>query len=363
MSGDWTVTDISPISPCPEDSSDSDDCVSRESVKKNSSLLWNQQSAKLKWLSVTWPMKAYEGKLPMNERKAEWYRFRDQFERIASGKPDVDPMTKLTALKIQGGDHLLSIIEMQEKSIKEPCSDIFARVKEALNNYFNKMCDPSKERMKFREMEMGADEVFEDWILRLENQAKFCEFTDGQRDEEFLQAISRRSIPEISLELYKVSEIFKRNVEKLITHGQHLDYMRREMREKENKKGCDGELVADGTSETKPINAVRHFERNNYRNRGERPWNGFKERQNNRMSQSYMSRPRKECTKCGIIHGPRNCRAFGKKCHNCDMIGHFAQFCRNPKSRRSAPKEDEDSKKNVKNEVNQINKVLFSDSE
>lgn len=376
MSGVWEITDISPASSLrsdmvAEEQNDSMnlDCQEIKNVHRDR----ERDDAKVKWLSGPWPIKQYEGNLHMNERKAEWFRFRDQFDRIISCKPEVDPMTKLTGLKVHAGSYLLSVIEMQEKSIKEPCFDIFTQVKEALNNYFNKMCDTPKERMKFREMSMGSSEAFDDWILRLENQAKFCDFTMEQREEEFLQAIARRSVPEIATKLYEVSEIFDRNVERLITHGQHLDYMRRELDEKENKKNT-GDIASDGTYETKHVNFVHRYERNYDRNRGatfrgrggqtrvfQHNWRG-RGRQNNRMSQDYLSRPRKDCNRCGRIHGPRNCKAFGLKCHKCRKVGHFANFCRN---HDETPEEQEvkDSKQGVKNEVNQIHQVLFSDSE
>lgn len=213
MSGDWDVSDISPIpSPHPadsEDGNDASDAMLPENIE-NGNPRKQHNDAKFKWLSGPWPLKTYEGNLPINERKGEWFRFRDQFDRIISCKPEVDPITKLTGFKLHAGTYLLSIIEVQEKSIKEPCVNIFESVKEALNIYFNKMCDPSKERMKFREMHMGASEIFEDWILRLENQAKFCEFTHEQRQEEFLQAVSKRSIPEIGTKLYEFQKYLKR---------------------------------------------------------------------------------------------------------------------------------------------------------
>ena len=117
---------------------------------------------------------------------------------------------------------------MQEKSIPSEEQEVYSEIIKALDNYFNKTCDVSKERMKFREMRMQVEEPFEDWILRLETQAKFCEFNEDQHREEFLQAVLRRSIPGISDKLYEMSEVFDRKISKIVNHGQHLDFIRRE---------------------------------------------------------------------------------------------------------------------------------------
>lgn len=370
MSGNWIVSDISPESSprsdCHLEHEEAQSARCKIFPRSNENSSRDEYDAKFKWLSNAWPIKPFALNLPMNERKSEWFRFRDQFDRIAACKPEVDQCTKLDGFKIHAGSYLLNVTEMQEKLIQKPCANIFTAVKEALNNYFNQLCDPSKERMKFREMRMGSNEIFNDWILRLENQAKFCEFSQDQREEEFLQAIQRRSVPEIGTKLYEVSNILGKNLEKIIAHGQHLDYMRRELQEKENKKDLSGEFVTDEASETKQVNFVRRHDRNWSRNSETGNYNH--RRPNNRMSQEYLSRTRKECGKCGRLHGPRNCKAFGIRCHKCARMGHFAQYCNSAgsssaSSSRMKPKE-EDSQKNIKNEVNMVqNKVLFSDSD
>lgn len=111
-----------------------------------------------------------------NKRKAEWFRFRDQFVRIASCKGTFDSQTKLDGLKIHAGAFLLKIIEMREKDIGAHV-DPYSQVMKSLDSYFNQTCSTSKERMTFREMRMRTTEAFTDWVLRLETQAKFCELS------------------------------------------------------------------------------------------------------------------------------------------------------------------------------------------
>ncbi|GBM38644.1 hypothetical protein AVEN_153841-1 [Araneus ventricosus] len=43
------------------------------------------------------------------------------------------------------------------------------------------------------------------------------------------------------------------------------------------------------------------------------------------------------CSRCGSHHTPRHCLAYGKSCHNCQMLSHFTNDCRQPK-RQQPPK-------------------------
>ncbi|XP_058822568.1 uncharacterized protein LOC131684059 [Topomyia yanbarensis] len=192
---------------------------------------------KAEWLSGSWPLQPFDDSLTNNKRKAEWIRFRDQCERIVSCKAPVDSITKLTGLKNFAGNYLLTIIEMQEKLVPGGSEDIYKATLTALNNYFNQTCDTTKERMKFRELQMKMTEPFSDWVLRLGTQAKFCDFGElQQREEEFIQALLRRSIPMISEKLYEISSIFNNNLEKIINHGNHLDFIRSEAQEATSTK-------------------------------------------------------------------------------------------------------------------------------
>ena len=40
----------------------------------------------------------------------------------------------------------------------------------------------------------------------------------------------------------------------------------------------------------------------------------------------------KTCSKCGMAHLPRECPAWGKKCHKCGNKNHFSMYCRSKTS-------------------------------
>lgn len=380
MSGGWIITELTPdSSPVLEHVDDEENqqnplennpnvfeqdfLRTGSGVSRQENGVKSMEDAKSKWISSAWPITPFNGGLKVNERKAEWFRFRNQFEDIASCKVNVDPMTKLSGLKIYAGQYLRTIIESQIRKFPEPQDDIYSKIIESLNDYFNKTCDVGKERIKFRDMEMREDEAFEDWIIRLETQAVFCEFGIDQENEEFMQAILRRSVPDISTKLYEMSEILGGDLERIKTHGQHLDFIRRESmgRKVEVKKE---EISSEASS---LVNALRYERRGRefdvqHKRGGHR---GYNERGGHRgYNDRFHSRHhtiQKTCSKCGSKHEPRRCRAFGKKCYKCNQIGHFAEFCRKGDSKPI--KNEKDSKDNVQEEVKKINQVAFSDSE
>ncbi|XP_055548094.1 uncharacterized protein LOC129731803 [Wyeomyia smithii] len=272
MSGFWTESDI-----LSTDDSDEPNVVAKPPRNAKAGHKLKRERGKAEWLSGSWPLTSFDGSLPTNKRKAEWVRYRDQFERITSCKPPVDAATKLTGLKIFAEDYLLSIIEMQQKSVPDSVEDVYQATIAALNCFLNQTCDASKERMKFRDMKMRITEAFSDWVLRLENQAKFCDFDHGQREEEFIQALVRRSVMGIREKLFEMSDFLSNDLKRIINHGKHLDYIRSEINEakkfKEEDEGTnDPEPDASSATLIKPVNALyfRKFERRNTRDDGSR---------------------------------------------------------------------------------------------
>lgn len=77
----------------------------------------SHEEKKAKWLAGFWPLKPFNENLPLNKRKAEWVRFRNQFERIVDCKEYVGPEMQLKGMKIFAGEYLLSVIETEEKAV------------------------------------------------------------------------------------------------------------------------------------------------------------------------------------------------------------------------------------------------------
>ncbi|XP_062556594.1 uncharacterized protein LOC134221418 [Armigeres subalbatus] len=292
-------------------------------------------------------------------------RYRDQFERIVSCKPPVDEETKLTGLKIFAGDYLLSIIEMQQKSVPDSSREVYRATIKALDKYFSQSCDVVKERMKFRELRMKSSESFPDFVLRLETQAKFCDFGREQREEEFVQALLRRSVPGISEKLYEMSDFFENDLERIVNHGKHLDYIRTEAVESKvtHEQGQINDEPERDVSNVKAVNAIhtgRKSFRSDHHDRAKYVdgRNGLSETSTRKRPWDNRQSARQACPKCGSVHGPRDCKAFRAKCYNCGKLNHFAEFCYSSRRWKNARyRLNADLGEDMKKEAGIINQV------
>lgn len=172
------------------------------------------------WLAGSWKLDPFNEKAAPSERKAEWRKFRNQFERICDCKVQVDSWTKLKGMKIHSGEFLLNIIEMKEAETiaAGPVDDIYNATLKRVNEYFDATCDRTQERIKFCQMKQDDKETFTDWVLRLEMQAKFCEFDVEQRKEEFLQALITSSVSMLAEKLFEAASFFKNDIPRMIQH-------------------------------------------------------------------------------------------------------------------------------------------------
>lgn len=367
MSGFWHETDVSSSDDTGDDSKDVPAKVAKHDVRMKTSSSENSVTTKTEWLSGSWPLKQFDGSLPTNKRKAEWVRYRDQFERIVSCKAQVNSTTKLTGLKIFAGDYLLRIIEMQQKSVPDSSTDVYRDTITALDKYFSQTCDAAKERMKFRDMRMKPAETFSDFVLRLENQARFCDFGREQREEEFVQALLRRAVPGIAEKLYEMAEFLGNDLERIINHGKHLDYIRAEAEEPkmsaaESRQNDTPER--DSAHPTEAVNAVQMWKQNfrkgqvaHQKYSGER--NDYSDYGSRKRTWNSRQQVRRSCQNCGRVHGPRECKAFRAKCYNCGKLNHFAEVCFSSRKRTANPQNRQNFGPggDLKNEAGIINQV------
>ena len=46
-----------------------------------------------------------------------------------------------------------------------------------------------------------------------------------------------------------------------------------------------------------------------------------------RQNTTSCDNDKPKCDKCGLIHKPKECPAFGKRCYRCDKDNHYARLC------------------------------------
>lgn len=180
-----------------------------------------------KWVCMKWNLVEFDGTKPVGERKCEWSRFREQFERITNVRR-LSSSQKLQALQIQSGEYINEILKIRRKRGMCTLDDSYEKVISDLNDHFDQSCDVMQERSKFRDFKMADEESFVDFELRCEKQIKYCNFSRDQRDEEMADALIRRSVPETSKTLRLLAPTFQNDIFAIIKQGTHLDNMRKE---------------------------------------------------------------------------------------------------------------------------------------
>lgn len=345
---DWKEESIGDSS---EETGDDDFDTRSEFVSRKSQ---DKFEKKAKWLSGSWKLDQFNDKCPITERKAEWKKYRDQFELICDCKVPVDPETKLNGMKIHAGDFLKKIIEMQEATVARDVDDIYAATVKLVNCYFEATCSKTQERINYRQLKQKDDENFADWVLRLESQSQFCDFEEELRKEEFMQALITRSVPELAEKLFEASSFFENDISKLIKHGQHLDVMRIN---KANDKLPKTMKAEESDDNVRPVMWVAGKNVSSSRDRKENrtePYQASRYKRDNEFKPRNWVPTNKDCERCGRRHIPSRCPAFRSKCNNCNKYGHWATKCRMSSRDRRWEKDNKDV---MFEHVNQINKV------
>lgn len=336
-----------------DDTSESNDdekmVVSQESIEdnfqeefgtqnKNGEEMNHQEFAK--WVSMKWNLIEFDGTKPLCERKSEWERFIEQFQRIISVRK-MSSSQKLKALEIQSGRHLNDIIKIQRNRGLCLDEESYEQVIFELNSYFDQTCDTMEERAKFRELKMSSDESFVDFELRCEKQIQYCNFAKEQRDEELADALIRRSVPKISKHLRLMAPTFYNNIFAIIKQGTHLDHIRKE----------ENEIKAEVDALIKPVMSVQREKFAGKPRYVPYPYqrdDGFRQRQGYSTSGRTGTPNPGICGKCSGKHPYGNCPAKGKRCMKCRRWNHFARSCRENIGRDQ-----------FKEEVQHINQVKF----
>lgn len=158
---------------------------------------------------------------------------------------------------------------------------------------------------------------FDSFVTELKLQADQCEFgaaydrnvkdriIQGLRDDVLRERLLRE--PELSLkkalELCKSAELSK--VHSLAMSQSSSSSQIDALSQQKSKKSQS----QPANKSTKPQNVPARYNKNT----------------------APPSRNQRPCSRCGSHHMPRNCPAFGKICHKCQMSNHFASVCRQSK--------------------------------
>ncbi|RXN08425.1 retrotransposon-like family member retr-1 [Labeo rohita] len=174
---------------------------------------------------------------------------------------------------------------------------------EVLKEKFREYCEPRKNITYLRHMfftrAQGPNETIDAYVTDLKNKAKDCEF--GRLNDDLIKdrivcgvnndTVRARLLRETDLNLAKAVDICRANE---ITQS-HLKVLHEEAEVAVNK--------ITKTKSARQVN-IKHTRKEKY-----------------------------ECTRCGYVHEPRKCPAYGKICNECSRKNHFSRMCKTPQKK------------------------------
>ena len=231
-----------------------------------------------------------EGNLKENFR-----RFRQQFDlyMTATGLSEKDDAIKSSTLLTIIGSEALEIYN----TFTWATDGDNVKVAEILNQ-FEQYCNPRKnvpfERHLFNNRKQGSTETIDAYVTELRILSSSCEFgelRDSLIRDRIVCGVNSESV---RLRLLRETDL---------TLQRAIDLCRASELSEKQVKQITGEL-AEAT-----VGAVS--------------------RRGNKRQQKSINKnvELKKCLKCGRKHDRRNCPAFGKTCHKCGKLNHFAKLC------------------------------------
>lgn len=361
-SDDWDIdSEEEPNVSNSERSSSEDISKNKESSEKNAEMrrpskqeMW-QYRLKEKWLGGSWKLQPFDSKVLPSARKKEWISFRDQFELICRCKVPVDSETKLVGMKIHAGEFLKNVIEKQEKLVAG--GDIYIETLKLVDSYFDSTYNKTQQQSEFRQLKQEENEHFADWVLKLEEKAKLCDFDVEREKHEFVQALITNSV--LGEKLFEAASFLQNDYQKMVQHGMYLDGRRMKTLQEKKAASANSDESGEPIRPVMWIDGARDRSSRDNREHRSKPYTSYREQREGRdRERIYPPRnwmpANKECEKCGRRHAANRCPAFRSKCNRCNLVGHWASKC---KGKQSGRRWEGDHKDEMLEHAARVNKV------
>ena len=233
---------------------------------------------------------------PASQVAERWRKWKRAFEYFAEGK-GIDNVRKKTSLLLHfAGMDVQDIFEdLQDPGpIPESGDNVYKITIRKLDSYFRVEENIPYERHVFRQLTQREGETADQFIVRLQKQARHRDFGAGLNDHLRDQLIEKLTNFELKRKL--------------------LEHRNITLEEALNKARA---WEAAGRQATNMSTSLRQVEGDNVNAvRGRQDWQGEKGRK------CY------NCGREGHLARDSNCPAKGRKCSKCARYGHFALCCR-----------------------------------
>ncbi|CAB4035564.1 Hypothetical predicted protein, partial [Paramuricea clavata] len=241
-----------------------------------------------------------------------WRRFKQQFQiyLVASGSEDKDDPIKIAILLNFAGEDAIEVFNTFEFSAVDD------KKLDKVIEQFERYCNPRKnvvfERYQFWKITQRDSETVDQFVTRLKNKVKSCEYTsvDDMVRDKFVFSIQDLTVKERLLR------------EEKLTLDKAISMARAAEASKEQIKVMNAR--AQSSEANRSVNVLRYDA-----NQGKGQIGSRREKTKS-----------EKCGFCGMVHALRSCPAFGKTCNHCKKTGHFERVCRaKQRQRDSRPRE------------------------
>ena len=243
-----------------------------------------------------------------------WGKYCKTLDRVFSMKNIKDDKVKIDYLFFYGGEGLEDAYEDESSS-----SDQYADIVVKLTARFNPPVNVELNIYQFRKLAQFDDEPFDDFVRRLRDKAKLCDFKEADKDIKsqiihhcLSSSLRKRGLTDRTLTL-----------EKLIEEGRMEEVVKRQLKEMAAKRvvETESESETEAKNPTTSVNAMQRGQRDRRDQRDQRNQRFDKQKQNEMIRQ-------RKCFRCGNAY-PHDgeCPANGIICSKCNRTGHFAKYC------------------------------------
>ena len=245
---------------------------------------------------------------------SEFRYWRQCFNDFCAINKITDAQTLIKLFRSCVGRHIVTYLEDlpnygQLTTVKQLLDTVENRYKKAVNVH--------AERLNFRSIGINPGESLLDYESRLNSFSKSCEFQNYDRDSAHLEMVLIAAPQKIKEKL-------------LLTPDLTLDIAKNILK-----------TMEVGTKWVSQASSIKLDNNNDVKIKQEVNFNLAKrdKQKGSNTSEAGGSRKRFACSRCGSNRHASNdkaCPALGKKCNNCSLTGHFAQYCKTKASRIEA---------------------------
>eukprot|EP00117_Sycon_ciliatum_P022463 scpid41478/ scgid19373/ Uncharacterized protein K02A2.6 len=266
------------------------------------------------------PLKRLDVTGPAHVVAERWRKWKRSFSYYVVGKGITDKTRAKALLLHFGGEGIQDIYDTLESSIDQTAGDALKALTDALDGHFAVTANEPYERHIFRQMAQKEKETVAQFVTRLRNQAKFCNFTD-EEDQIRDQLIQAMSDPKLRQKLLEEKNI---KLKDALVKARQRELATVQARSMDSSAESSIHQQRSSSSGPHANSSGRH------RHSGAGPRGG------GTQTQSATRNADSECFSCGRKgHFSRSpeCPARGKKCSNCGKVGHFAVVCRSQRKK------------------------------